>query len=155
MRIPDTEYIGQPKTGSTFLRGYFSQHPKIAWRRNATMFQANPFVREKYLSLFTDEAECDCLVDMYEGLAVGYSLGKSTQWDAAVALVPDHPLDGRSMIPGQRDTAERILSLPDARILLTLRNQVDWLRSSYLHYMLGMPPSEGDFWISCIRSKAN
>jgi hypothetical protein len=146
MRIPDVIYIGQQKTGSTFLRSYFSQHPGITWRRYATMFQVDPFVQEKYLVQFADEKVCDCLVDMYESLAVGYHLGESAQWDAAVALNPESTLDGRLMIPGQRNTAERIrATLPDARVLLTLRNQVDWLRSNYLHYILGLPSKRRRF----------
>jgi hypothetical protein len=140
MRIPDTVYIGQQKTGSTFIRSYFSQHPEIEWRRFATMFQLDPFVPERYLAEFADENSCACLVDMYEGLAVGYRLGEAARWDSAVALDPDQVLDGRLMIPGQRDTAERIhAALPDARILITLRNQSDWLQSNYLHHMLVMP----------------
>ena len=146
MRFPDIVYIGQQKTGSTFLRSYFTQHPRIAWTRHATMYQLDPFDRERYLARFADELDCDSLVDMYESLAVGYHLGKGAQWDAAIALTPGDKVDDRFMIPGQRETAERIrATLPDAGILLTLRNQVDWLRSNYLHYMLDMPSSKRRF----------
>lgn len=146
MRIPDTVYIGLQKTGSAFLRSYFSQHPGVAWRRHATMFQLDPFVRKQYLARFADEKDCDCLVDMYEGLAVGYHLGKAAKWDSAIALAPEGMLDGCLMIPGQRDTADRIrTALPDARIVITLRNQVDWLRSNYLHYMLALPSKRRRF----------
>jgi hypothetical protein len=146
MRIPDTVYIGQQKTGSTFLRSYFSQHSGIVWTRHATMFQLDPFVPDQYLARFENEKECACLVDMYEGLSVGYHFGEAPQWDATIALNPEQVFDGRVMIPGQRDTAERIhAALPNARILITLRNQVDWLRSNYLHYMLGLPPKRRQF----------
>ncbi len=36
--IPDAIYIGQPKTGSTFLRSYFDYHPEIQWARHADYF---------------------------------------------------------------------------------------------------------------------
>lgn len=146
MRIPDTVYIGQQKTGSTFLRSYFSQNSGISWTRHATMFQLDPFVPKQYLARFENEKDCDCLVDMYEGLSAGYHFGEATQWDAAIALNPDQVLNGKIMIPGQRETAERIhAALPDARILVTLRNQADWLRSNYLHYMLGLPSNRRQF----------
>jgi len=146
MRIPDTVYIGEQKTGSTLLRSYFTQHPGIAWTRHATMFQLDPFDPKRYLTRFENEKDCDCLVDMYEGLSVGYHFGEAAQWDAAIALKPGQVLNGKVMIPGQRETAERIrAALPDARILVTLRNQTDWLRSNYLHYMLGLPPNLRQF----------
>lgn len=113
------------------------------------MFQLDPFPREDYLARFAAEKECDCLVDMYEALAVGYRLGGTAQWDAGIAMAPDEVLDDRFMSPAQRDIAERIrATLPEARILVTLRNQVDWLRSNYLHYVLALPPKRrrfGDF----------
>jgi Sulfotransferase family len=146
MQIPDTIYIGQQKTGSTYLRSYFSQHPDISWTRNATMFQFDPFVSEQYLGKFKDEKKRGCLVDMYEGLAVGYHFAGGIQWQPELALDPDSILDGNAMVPGQRDTAERIKSvLPEARILITLRNQIDWLRSNYLHYLLGLPANKRRF----------
>src|SRR4029079_8707765 len=80
MRIPNTGYIGQQKTGSALLRSYFTQHPGIAWTRHATMFQLDPFDPERYLTRFENEKDCDCLVDMYEGLSVGYHFGEAAQW---------------------------------------------------------------------------
>ncbi len=38
--------------------------------------------------------------------------------------------------------------VPDARILIVLRNQIDWLRSSFLHHIFFLPPKSrtfGDF----------
>jgi hypothetical protein len=149
MQIPDTIYIGQQKTGSTYLRSYFSQHGEIAWTRNATMFQIDPFVPEQYLAKFKSETNRKCLVDMYEGLAVGYYFAGVAEWQEAPALTPNSSIDGTFMVPGQRDVASRIKSAsPDAKILITLRNQIDWLRSNYLHYLLGLPAKQrrfGDF----------
>ena len=128
------------------MRSYFMQHPSIAWTRHATMFQLDPFVREDYLARFAAAEDCDCLVDMYESLSVGYRLGSATQWDSRFALAPSESINSNVMIPGQRDIAERIhAALPNARILITLRNQVDWLRSNYLHYMLDLPPKRRRF----------
>jgi len=146
MRAPDTIYIGLQKAGTTFVRSYFSHHPEIEWRRRATMFQLDPFVSDRYLAEFRDEKNCECLVDMYEALAVGYHLGDAPAWDPAVALDPGQPLNESLMIPGLRDTAERIhATLPGARILITLRNQTGWLQSNYLHHMLVMPSKKRSF----------
>jgi len=145
MRIPDVVYVGQQKTGSTFLRSYFTQHPQIAWTRYGEMFQIDPFVREQYLARFAKQNDCECLVDMFECLAVGYHLDNASQWWVD-ALTPDDVFDGSGLIPGQREVAERInATFPEVRILLTLRNQVDWLRSNYLYFILRLPPKRRRF----------
>lgn len=145
-RLPDAVYIGMQKTGSTYLRSYFSQHPQIAWTRHAPRFQLHPFDAQAYLDQFAQQGEPACLLDMYEGLSLGYHLGQAGAWNAADAVEPGAPLGERCMVPAAEEIAERIAGvLPKARILITLRNQVDWLRSNYLHYMLHLPKRRRGF----------
>lgn len=145
-RLPDAVYIGMQKTGSTFLRSYFSQHPQIAWTRYALRFQLHPFDARAYVEQFVGQGESACLLDMYEGLSLGYHLGGSAAWSTGDAMDPGAPLVECCMVPAARVIAERIASvLPEARILVTLRNQVDWLRSNYLHFMLHLPKHRRSF----------
>ncbi len=146
MRVPDTIYVGMQKTGSTYLRSYFSQHPEIDWSRNAGSFQLSSFDVSKYKMNFKDASEARCLIDMYEGLSVGYHLGNLEAWVPGVALVPGAQLCDSKMAPAGAKVIARIKeTLPDARILLTLRNQVDWLRSNYYHSMLSLPVKQRGF----------
>ena len=146
MRKPDVIYIGLQKTGSAFLRSYFTQHPEVSWTRHATMFQLDPFVTSAYLDRFASQAHAPCIVDMYEGVGVGYRLGRAQAWSAKDALAPGAPLDGEVLIADPQEIAARIKNaLPQANIILTFRNQVAWLKSNYLHYMLQLPQRRRSF----------
>ncbi|MBL8487351.1 MAG: sulfotransferase [Rhodocyclaceae bacterium] len=149
MRTPDLLFIGIYKAGTTFLRGYFSQHPQITWTRHAHYFlRQQPDPGESYPPGPPPEPDAPVYVDMFEGVALGYSFtaaGAAADW-ASVGFDPDRPITGDLLVPDQAAIARRIRErVPQARILLVLRNQLEWLRSNYLHHMLFLAKDRRSF----------
>ena len=82
--IPNIVQIGYMRSGSTYLRSYFIQHPNIHWTRKAWFFQleGEDEVRtQKYLRFFAEEQAYACFIDMYESLSLGYVLRNTLQED--------------------------------------------------------------------------
>jgi hypothetical protein len=138
--IPAAVYVGCQKTGSEFLRSYFAFHPELAWSRNGIYFQREDFTPDGYRALFTEANGDAVLIDMYEAIAMGYVFTGLDSWSPSHAVTPDQPLDGRFMVPAPELVVQRVRqALPEARILITIRNQIDWVRSNYLHH-IGLLP---------------
>lgn len=143
---PDVVYVGCQKTGSTFLRSYFTFHPSLAWTRHATAFQHPAFDLDDYQRAFRGVDRGDCLIDMYEALALGYVFEGVVEWSGREALAPASALQGAALRYTPRALAGRIkAAVPEARILMTIRNPVDWIRSNYLHYLPQMPERRRSF----------
>jgi hypothetical protein len=139
-QIPSAVYIGFQKTGSEFLRSYFAFHPELAWARHGTYFQREDFTPDGYRALFDGTEAGGVMIDMYEAIAMGYVFAGLESWSPDHAVTLDQPLDGKFMVPAPELVVQRIhQALPNARILITVRNQIDWLRSNYLHH-LGLLP---------------
>jgi sulfotransferase family protein len=156
---PDVVHIGYMRAGSTYLRSYFTQHPEIHWTRHAWYFQleSSDEVRNaEYHARVASDTRAPCFLDMYEGLSLGYVLTKTSvrdraedehpEWAAAWALRPGGLMDGSIIVPAPEEIARRIkAAVPQAKILIVLRNQHDWLRSMYLHYTAYYPPGRARF----------
>jgi hypothetical protein len=152
---PDAIFIGFQKAGSTFLRSYFTYHPDIYWARNGRLFMED-FDKEHYLSLDNMRSEHKCYIDMYESLAMGF-LRTSWEQDMQIRFIPDfrlasdgHDLPTIDMIPLRIKDA-----LPKAKILIVIRNQLDWLRSHYMYYLGVLPEKRKKFrdYISMLDGK--
>ena len=146
-RPPDVVFVGLYKAGTSLLRAYFTQHPEIEWTRNAQYFLSDWSGDNKHAYPDSIEISTDtkCYVDMFEGVAIGYIFRGNPDW-TAVGFVPGSPIDGRIVIPDPVAVARRIrLTIPNVRILLILRNQIDWLRSNYLHHLSFLPARHRNF----------
>ena len=144
--LPSVIYIGFQKTGSAFLRSYFDAHPRIRWTRHAGLLQNAGLDIHAYRSLFENEPAAGCLIDMNEGLALGHLFRDSNAWHADCALRAGCAIDGVAMEPSSAAVAANIRgALNDVRILITIRNQVDWIRSNYLHYILNLEQGRRSF----------
>lgn len=153
--LPHALYLGLQKSGSTFLRHYFFQHPEIHCSRHGLFFQTDAadvsrrgaaLVRSDYAERLAGEPTMPCQIDMYEGLAMGYVMHGLEAWDAKVFLTPRPDLAVREAESAPEDLAHRIHAvLPEARILLTIRSQPDWLDSSYRWYLPLLPRARARF----------
>lgn len=142
-RLPDVIFIGYQKAGSAFLRSYFSYHPNIYWTRNGTFFMSEDFElkKDQYASLIDVDDSLDCVIDMYESLALGYIQDGWGERD----LCPNFDL-ANHFLPEVDEIPKRLQAVvPDAKIVVMIRNQVDWLRSNYLHYINGLPEGKKKF----------
>jgi len=144
---PDALYIGLQRTGSTFLRGYFSGHPDIAWTREGYRLQVTGLaggyleagrnaVRERIKERPAAHALRPVWVDMYESLGMGYRLLGTEPWRPEL-MISHAELAGAGQIDLERRelmTSIRKL-MPAVRIVLTIRNQLDWIFSNYHHFI--------------------
>ncbi len=131
------------------VRSYFDLHPDILWTRHGGYFlQAHSSSDSTdYHNNFVDiPATPGCLIDMYEGIALGMVRLSSTT-DFQNFFLPNTIVDRSALLPDIKMVAERIKSaLPNAKILLIIRNQVDWLRSCYTHLLRWLPPGHRSFY---------
>lgn len=156
--LPHTVYIGLQKTGSTYIRGYLYSHPEVSCTRHGAFFQkaqseatnaGDEVAREQYGKLFTYDPHRPCRVDMHESIGMGYSLASPDTWTGEYFLVADQEFHREQVFVDQRCIAARIKAIvPEAKILVTIRNQRAWFHSSYRHFLDYMPrerDSFGDF----------
>lgn len=146
---PHVIYIGLQKTGSTFLRGYFASHPQVSWTRHGTFFQTEAadvarhgvdVVRDRYGTLFTEATSNTCRIDMYEAIGMGYVLSGIEAWNAERFIKVGARLNHEHIFTAPSLLAERIKAVvPQAKILLTIRNQASWIDSNYRHFFEQLP----------------
>ena len=145
-------YIGLQKTGSTFLRGYFSAHPQVYWTRHGTFFQTEAAdvdrfgresVRSRYEALFVETTDKPCRIDMYEAIGMGYVLEGMDAWSEEHFIKVGARLNDEHIFTAPYSIAERIkMVAPEAKILLTIRNQASWIDSNYRHYFEQLPKGQ-------------
>lgn len=153
---PDVIYIGYQRAGSTFLRSYFSHHPDIVWTKTREYFCFDEKFKsaEPYYDADGHKEAQKCYIDMYEGLASGYVWTSGAIPDI---VSPGLPIDGRGFYADPVEIARRIKEkAPDAKILMVLRNQVDWLRSNYLYHIGPLPKGRKKFadYLSTLSGKS-
>lgn len=145
--IPDVLYIGFQRAGTTFLRNYFELHPQIAWGRNAVYFMTDKFLedKKKYFYLHNSKSTtAKIYIDVYEALAIGYLQADMDSWGVK-DVIPNSPISS-ARNPGFFEIPRRIKSiLPKAKIIVSIRNQVDWLRSNYVHHLNLLPRDRRSF----------
>lgn len=152
---PNVIFIGYMKAGTGFLRSYFTYHPEIQWTRKAMFFQLNDeFKKAKkhYISKikhafdgggdFNNENKT---IDVFEGLSTAYTTHSDVAWNDSF-FDPELPIPENSTWCNPKIIAKRIKSiLPETKILISLRNQVDWLRSNYLYHLNQLPSQRKKF----------
>jgi hypothetical protein len=153
--LPNVIYIGLQKTGSTFLRHYFWNHGEVYCDRHGIFFQTDQAditargadaVRADYAALFAERPPRKCHIDMYEALGMGYVFRDRSTWDGQVFINPDCSLATGPARPEPDVLAGRIHAvLPNAKILITIRNQIGWLDSNYRHYFNHLPAGRTGF----------
>jgi hypothetical protein len=151
---PNVLYIGLQKTGSSFLRAYFTDHPELFWTRQAPQLQSvglaptylNHVVgelREKYRGRLTDP--CAAWIDMYESIGLGYRLEGEERWNDELMLRSDKPFPAGVLWDPPGFFAEIARMMPDLKIMLTIRAQPEWLYSNYHHFIQRIPPAHRAF----------
>jgi hypothetical protein len=154
---PDFLYIGLQRTGSTFLRGYFTAHPDIVWTREGYRLQVTGLLggyldaarqawRERAKDRPAPPGKRAMWVDMYESLGMGYRLLGNEPWRADLMISPAELVGSGQIDLERREMLTSIRELmPTIRIVLTIRNQVDWIISNYHHFIYHMPEDKRSF----------
>ncbi len=151
---PDCIFIGYMKAGTEFLRSYFDFHPEISWSRHASEFAAADFLPEKYCGRFQGIEQKRRHIDMFEGLSNGFVFKEPNlsgeKWRRIGFQHCDLPMANQHVRHCPQTIAWRIQqALPNARILIAIRNQQDWLRSYYLHHIQDLLPRHRKFADFC------
>jgi hypothetical protein len=149
------------RAGSTFLRSYFSHHPQIRWTRRAWYLQlgrSDYERRETYRRFFPPAEPGVRTIDLYESLCLGqyfiqprgneYLHQSGPDWSASWAMAHQGDLQSGPVGVDSAEIVRRIADCaPNAKVLVVLRNQIDWLRSMYVHYVshLGRRRGFADF----------
>lgn len=138
-QAPDAVLVGYYKAGTTFLRGYFSAHPDIAWARTAGFVQMPDFMTA--LPNYGQErpANAKVFVDMFEGLSLQTNFTDTDRWvhqrfepwsEEAIQVNPQQI----GIVP------ERLKAIfPQTKVIVVLREQVSMMRSVYLHFLSALP----------------
>lgn len=136
--IPDYFLIGYKKAATTFLRSFFENHTDIDWSRNAFYLQENDFDRNAYLeTLPQKQKSCKVFIDCFEGLCLGV-VGNKDDW-AQRGFTPGLSLQDSKVTIDHRLIYQRMKDInPNCKVIVVLRNQIDWIRSYYLHHIDSM-----------------
>ena len=153
-RMPSVLYVGLQKTGSTFLRHYFYQHPDVECTRSGALLQTDACDVARVGLAQAQAAYAEALppagaplrIDMYESLAMGYLLRGVDAWEAHTFVTPVSGLAHPSVVYDPGALARRLAAIvPGARILLTIRSQPAWLDSAYRHFHDHLPAARRRF----------
>ncbi len=154
----DVIYIGYPKAASTFVRRFLENHPEvttdhdlltpllfassIAGASAATAIAEKPCSDKIHVSIDEKVTESVCVI--------GEDAIGEEKWNC-YRFVPDAWDKVKDDIV--LDPVVSALRLqkfhPRARVLLLIREQVDWLHSAYKHYMRHLPGAQRTFADFC------
>ncbi len=141
MPLPSTLHLGFAKCGSTFLQTFWRNHPAVNMVFKAEFFAplgASSFNQgpAHYAACFKKTAAKQHVLESDEHMLMGVF----------------HPRLGvHSVTPASVDeTCQRIKSVvPNVKLLMVVRNQLEMMVSTYSQYLLG---AEHSRWISSLRN---
>ncbi len=150
MRTPDILYIGFPKTASTFIRGFLEFHPDVHVDQRAQAYITAP----DRISLADDEAaaisKARCYVSMAEKIAEGVVFEGDFPWREIMfdATATDR-LPGRLEVSPNHWARALAGRFPEAKVLIAIRDQIDWLGSAYRYYVSQLATDRRSFLDFC------
>ena len=150
MRTPDILYIGFPKTASTFIRGFLEFHPEVHVDQRAQAFITAP----DQISIADVEAsamaDARCYVSMAEKIAEGVVFEGDFPWrDIMFDSAAADRLQGQLEVSPDHWARALAGRFPEARILMAIRDQVDWLGSAYRYYVSQLASDRRSFLDFC------
>ena len=150
MRTPDILYVGYPKTASTFIRQFLEFHPDAYVDRRARRFITAPDTLEIGDAEVAAAAGARCYVSMSEKIAEGVVVDGSIRWkevmfDAAASA----RLEGRIEVSPAHWARALKARFPRSKVLIAIRDQVDWLGTAYRYYVSRLAESRRSFLDFC------
>jgi hypothetical protein len=148
MQLPYFFHIGGMRTASTYLQNIFQTSPDIHLVLKSRFFSYDPYYfrggyRDQVHSSFAKKARS--IVDSDEN----YSLGR---FKTRLIRYLDNDFNFRSELKSISHDLEKMAdrlydTVPEAKILMVIREQADWLKSVYKHdvYHFGVDVSFHDF----------
>lgn len=151
---PNAIFIGLPHSGSTFLRSYFTFHNEVSWERNADHFMRAGFDAQTYQALDAP-TRGRVFIDMYELLAINFIVPNEIEKFEQNRFALDFDMSRQQLAPPEMIPSRIKATVPEAKIIIVIRNQVNWLRSHYMYHIQNMPPRHRKFsdYLNCLDGK--
>lgn len=150
MRAPDVLYIGYPKTASTFIREFLEFHPDVYVDQ-----RARGYITAPDSIVFRDEdiaaaAGARCYLSMSEKIAEGVVFDGSFPWNEMMFDVSaSDRLHGHLEVSPSYWAQALRTKFPQAKALIAIRDQVDWLGSAYRYYVSQLAKDRRSFLDFC------
>ena len=139
-RLPDVLHIGFPKSASTYLLNYLRAHPDTFIDRKAKSWATIGEVPERTAEELAGLKNARLYVTCGEKVSEARRMQPGTKWrelrfdTAATPRIDDYLEFSPAYYAAQLKQAA-----PDAKVLLCIREQVDWLISAYRFYIEQLP----------------
>jgi len=144
-------HIGLPKAASTYLQNYFHSHPQIycefvktnalaGTTHDAVAVRGSHRIPEGKVPVFTNEKLSESMIMTGSNEVWQRCMLVPGKWDEAS---PHFRID-------HEEAAARIKrSLGANKVLIVIRNQIEWLQSVYKYYLVRLPPKARSFADFC------
>ncbi len=146
----DVLYIGYPRSGSTYLRAYFRAHPQINYDDQQI---AELLYQPAYEPDLIDKPPGKVYISCDESIAESVCItGRPEVWSKYLYRPGCFNLVRHDLVIDRLEAVGRIYAVhPNAKILIIIREQVDWFSSLYKATITSMPPNQRtfhDYWIT-------
>ncbi len=146
----DVLYIGYPRSGSTYLRAYFRAHPQINYDDQQI---AELLYQPTYKPDLIDKPHGKVYISCDESIAESVCItGRSEVWGKYLYRPGCFNLVRHDLVIDRLEAVGRVYAVhPNAKILIIIREQVDWFSSLYKATITSMPPNQRtfhDYWIT-------
>jgi hypothetical protein len=146
----DALYIGYPRSGSTYLRAYFKAHPQLACDdQQVAELLYQPSFKPDLIEKPNGKTYVSCDESICESVCV---TGRPETWGKYLYHPGCFNLVRHDMVIDPNEAARRVKAVhPNAKILVVIREQADWLSSVYKATISSLPPTQRtfhDYWIT-------
>src|SRR5262245_51026772 len=146
----DVLHIGYPKAASTFIARFLTAHPEVTFDQHRLRellvaqphpptLTVKPSLEKKHVSRDENVAESLCIV------------GQPTKWRRYRYIPGAWDQIKDDIIVDPAETASRMYRAhPEAKVLLVIREQADWMNSVYKYSMAQLPSTGRSFADYCV-----
>lgn len=149
----DVLHIGYPKAASTFLVKLLAKHPGIT----VDQFQLSDLLRSNTKVTLTEKPCANKVhISKDENIAEGVCVtGQLANWQRYLYVPGGWDLVKKDVVIDPREAASRIHKVhSDAKVLIVIREQADWLQSVYKFVISQLPWNRRSFADYCTTPSA-
>ncbi len=146
----DVLYIGYPRSGSTYLRSYFRDHPQINYDdQQIAEVLYQPHFEPELIDKPPGKVYISCDESIAESVCI---TGRQEIWSQNLYKPGCFNLVRHDLVIDPKEAARRMRAVhPHAKILIVIREQVDWFSSLRKATISSLPPNQRtfhDYWIT-------
>ncbi len=143
-------YIGYPRSGSTFLRAYFRAHPQLSYDdQQIAEVLYQPHLKPDLIDKPNGKVYISCDESVAESVCI---TGRPDVWGKYLYRPGCFNLVRHDLVIDPKEAARRMKKvLPNAKIMMVIREQVDWFSSLHKATITSLPPGQRtfhDYWLT-------